>query len=175
MLLRELRTTGSLVTARRVGNAVHTVLVKEAPPLTRVEAWPPEVAICNGNLSDAQIIDAFERLRARNLRTLEQTDNTPALPAVTDVVHDPQTGTTSTSNNLLASCPGFYRESGPRRLRLHHRAVDRHEHDRARPRWPPSSAGPGPSTLPAQRCTWRSGSSSRRDSPGSSAGRARAR
>jgi hypothetical protein len=113
VLLRELRTTSSLVTARRVGNAIHSVLVKEAPPLTRVEAWPPEVTPCNGSMSDAQIIDAFERLRARNLRMLEQADNSLALPSVTDVVYDPQTGTSSTSNNLLASCPGFYRESGP--------------------------------------------------------------
>jgi hypothetical protein len=113
VLLRELRTASSLVTARRVGNAIHSVLVKEASPLAKIETWATEITPCGGTSSDAQITAAFERLRARNLRALEQTDYNPALPTVTDIVHDPQQGTSSNSSNLLGSCPGFYRESGP--------------------------------------------------------------
>ncbi len=65
-VLRELRFGGSLINARRINNAVHTVLSAPAAALADVRYWPEELDACNESLPEAEIRAQFSELRAKN-------------------------------------------------------------------------------------------------------------
>ena len=67
-LARQLDLSGSLIAARRIGNAVHTVVADNDARLPRWSAWPTNVAWCGGQQQQQQTVVAskFTLLKAQN-------------------------------------------------------------------------------------------------------------
>ena len=101
--IRELDVSGSLLAARRIGNAVHTVVV-DAPAQIEGLEWYPQDLQCDGTEDDttqkAKAIAAYEALRTKNLATVAKADLSQTLPSI-------QEGGAS----AVGACTGFYRPS----------------------------------------------------------------
>jgi uncharacterized secreted protein with C-terminal beta-propeller domain len=69
-ITRELTLSGSLVAARRIGSAVHTVVADGDAPQARrsFETWPPDLGMCG--TPEAKVREAFARLKLDNERAL---------------------------------------------------------------------------------------------------------
>jgi hypothetical protein len=82
---REIWLSGSLVSARRIGTSVHTVVSDMARNIPGISYWPegfdPSAA------SPAAIKSAFDRLRAENRRIITALPTGRLLPFARDVVH----------------------------------------------------------------------------------------
>jgi len=94
-VLREIRMTGSLIAARRIGAAVHTVVADQAPAVADLAYWPEGLDICSNALMKAY---AFERLRRQNLEQIRTSEIELFLPGATD----------SLDGELGGSCEQFY-------------------------------------------------------------------
>ncbi|MGE0546195.1 MAG: beta-propeller domain-containing protein [Kofleriaceae bacterium] len=105
VLEREVGLTGSLITGRRIGNAVHTV-VTQATSLFPNLRYYTQVPSCDGDYpspSDYYIAkDAFEALRAANRASIEATDLENRLPVVTDSAALTPSGGQSSCTSLYA-------------------------------------------------------------------------
>jgi hypothetical protein len=101
--IRELDISGSLLAARRIGNAVHTVVV-DPPAQIKGLSWYPENLNCNGSddvaSQKAAAIIAYEELRAQNLAAVAATDLSSTLPSVTE-----------NGASAVGACGGYYRPS----------------------------------------------------------------
>jgi hypothetical protein len=100
--LRELELSGSLLSARRIGEAVHTVVVDPPAAIAGLESAPPstETACISGEDTvdrKARLIEAWNRLRERNLARARTADVLSKLPAVTE------------GGASLPQCSGYYR------------------------------------------------------------------
>lgn len=110
VVLRELVTSSSYVSARRIGDSVFTVLASRVNAFPDVADWPDDVGCESGGNG---IRAAFARLREKNTRIIAQTDVTPFLPSVRDVVRRAD-GSAETRANALLGCPNYFFESvGP--------------------------------------------------------------
>jgi hypothetical protein len=105
-VVRELRFSGSLVSARRIGAAVHTVVSDPGAVFPRLEYYPSGLAFCSKDSDPAGIRAAVESLRAKNIGIIMTTPLTDLVPTITDTVH--ADGAPQPSTNVLAQCPGFY-------------------------------------------------------------------
>ncbi len=92
---REIRLSGSLIAARRIGAAVHTVVADQAPPVAELAYWPAGLDSCDSHLAK---VWAFEKLRERNLELIERSEIELFLPTATD----------SAAGELGARCDQFY-------------------------------------------------------------------
>ncbi|MBI5532857.1 MAG: beta-propeller domain-containing protein [Deltaproteobacteria bacterium] len=104
--LRELRTTGSLVNSRRIGNAVHTVITTPGFRFPGVAEYPPGLDSC---ASSDEIWAAFSKLKAANAKAIRRTPISAQFPSVSDTRFS--SGTPQTTTNLMAECSGFYAPS----------------------------------------------------------------
>jgi hypothetical protein len=82
-LLRRVQSTSSLVAARRIGNAVHTVLSSSPPPAANWSMWPSGLSSCTKVDADTAN-KAFEDLRAQNRAAIEAYSASAFLPRITD-------------------------------------------------------------------------------------------
>ena len=99
IVLREIELSGSLIAARRIGDAVHTVVSMPDAVFPGLQDVPEGLFSCGGARVDtATAIARFEELRMANLRAIEQTDVLAALPTVTD----------GASGVPTTGCGGFY-------------------------------------------------------------------
>lgn len=103
-LLRTIKASGSLLSARRIGNAVHTVLVDQAATLTTLQSYPSDMPSCDDSDSDleyrAKQITAWEELRTKNLAAIAAAPVQSILPSFTD-----------NDAPAVAECSGYYRPS----------------------------------------------------------------
>lgn len=89
VLKRQVELTGSLITARRVGTAVHTVVTKASNPFPELD-YHPDVDLCSYAGDKPSVLwvmharEAFDALRATNLRRILDTPLDAQLPAVVD-------------------------------------------------------------------------------------------
>jgi hypothetical protein len=100
VVVRELRSNGSLLAARRIDDVVHTVVTMQGPGFpVRHDAG----VRCDGDdAPDAEeIIDRFTALLLENRALIEETPITAVMPSLTDSA----TG----ADDELAACPSFYR------------------------------------------------------------------
>jgi hypothetical protein len=105
--VRELRLSGSYVSSRRIGDAVHTVLSSPAVFFPGLSYTPSKLDRCNEKLSTWEIRDAFAALRTANARLIRETDLKDYLPSAIDTTYSGAEARTSES--LLAQCKGFFR------------------------------------------------------------------
>jgi hypothetical protein len=76
-VVREIDLTGSLMTARRIGHAVHTVVADGDPRAPSFESWPADLEMCG---TPEKVVRAkFDKLRLENEQKIRQTF---ALPTV---------------------------------------------------------------------------------------------
>lgn len=110
-LVRELKFSGSLLSARRVGESVFTVVSDMAVLFPNISYWPAlkNWSYCGAAIPEADIVDAFEALREANEKIILSTPIDTLLPAILDEVQ-PQYGSTS-QKMPLKSCSGFYKAS----------------------------------------------------------------
>lgn len=109
-LTREIALSGSLITARRIGSAVHTVVTQAANPFPRITGYPT-VDLCAYRATSAKpplyyrmlASKAFSDMRARNLAAIEKTELDTKLPSLTDSSGLTQTGQTASCSSLYAS------------------------------------------------------------------------
>lgn len=94
-VIREIRLTGSLLAARRIGNGVHTVVSEHAPGVANLAFHPAGIGSCTSNVAKMW---AFERLRRKNLALLESSDFDLYLPSAID----------SADGELGNRCDQFY-------------------------------------------------------------------
>ena len=80
-VIREIRMSGSLIAARRIGAGVHTVVADQPPPVADLAYWPQGIDSCSPSLMK---VWAFEELRRENRARIEQSDIELFLPSVTD-------------------------------------------------------------------------------------------
>ncbi len=94
-VIRELRLSGSLIAARRIGAGIHTVVADQAPPVVALEYWPEGIDECSHRLVKEW---AFDRLRERNRARIEASEIELFLPTATD----------SAGGELGGRCEQFY-------------------------------------------------------------------
>jgi Beta propeller domain len=94
-VIREIKLSGSLIAARRIGAGVHTVVADHAPSVADLEYWPEEINYCSSALDK---IWAFDRLRKRNTARIEQSPIDLFVPTATD----------SAGGELGGRCDQFY-------------------------------------------------------------------
>ncbi len=82
---REIWLSGSLVSARRIGTSVHTVVSDMMRDIPGVSYWPEGLE--STSATTAEIKYAFDSLRARNRRIIATTPTEQLLPFMRDVVH----------------------------------------------------------------------------------------
>jgi hypothetical protein len=98
--VREVALTGSLVAARRIGNAVHTVVSDGAISFEGLSTFPEDLSYCGEPLIETVAKLKFDALRKKNEQTIRNADVLAKLPQVNDSV--------AGAKSLLASCQGFY-------------------------------------------------------------------
>lgn len=101
--IREIDLSGSLLAARRIGGAVHTVVVDAPAPIEGMKFYPEDLT-CDPQedvtTQKANTIAAYEALRAENLALLAQADLHATLPSVKE-----------NGAPAVAECTGFFRPS----------------------------------------------------------------
>lgn len=103
-LVRELKVSGAYVTARRIGDAVHTVLGSPAIQFRGLTYRPEELLPTS---TTPEIWMAYARLREKNTRIINEAPLRDRLPAVLDTLG---------SGDAASSCAGIYRsgdDEGP--------------------------------------------------------------
>jgi len=103
--VRELRLSGSFVTGRRIGNAVHTVITSAGATFPGVELYLP-VDTCGGGQATWETLAQIEELRAKNRHIIETTPVSAWAPSVRDTAFD--NGVASTPVELMDKCGNFY-------------------------------------------------------------------
>jgi hypothetical protein len=98
-VLRELRSNGSLLAARRIGDVVHAVMTMGGP------AFPIQpsanIGCRDGDVPDAEdVIESFTRVLLENERIIDAAPIDAILPSLVD---------SASGNDELATCPSFYR------------------------------------------------------------------
>ncbi len=106
--VRQINFSGSLIAARRVGHAVHTVVSSLPIQFTGLSYQPETTSQCGPApttpLERQTLIQAYEDLRAKNRQIIVNADISGALPSITDAHGGSQ-------SSVLAQCGGFYRSS----------------------------------------------------------------
>jgi uncharacterized secreted protein with C-terminal beta-propeller domain len=107
-LLREIRFTGSYINARRLDNAVYTVVSSPELKIPGLKYWPDDLPYCSdlSKLPPEQIRAEFEALRPQNESLIAAAELTDWLPSATDTIY--VDGQPQTRSSLLNDCQGYY-------------------------------------------------------------------
>jgi hypothetical protein len=115
-VVRTLKFSGSFLNARRIGNAVHTVVASPEPTVEGLSTWPEGLDICT--LSEqgvnpstvAAVNSAYDKLVEKNIAAIDAAPLDIQLPAVEDTLY--RDGVASPkSHDPFASCENFYLSS----------------------------------------------------------------
>jgi hypothetical protein len=104
--VREIRFSGTFIDARRVGDAVFTVIAAPDVSFPGLSSWPSGISPCGGGAYPDAVRAAFEALRAKNAEIIETTPLTDWLPAASDTIW--VDGQPQTRAGLLGDCRGFF-------------------------------------------------------------------
>lgn len=111
-LVREMRFSGAYLNARRIGNAVHSVVIFPEPQIAELKFWPDEQwtqPFCyeEGEVpSFEKITGVFDTLKEENRQLIQATDISDWLPSAKDVRYSE--GVPQENNALFESCDNFY-------------------------------------------------------------------
>ena len=108
---RELVFTGSYLSARRIEDAIYTVVYFSDPQaLAPGLSYTPDAfsgwGWCDEGWTDEEVAAEFQALREDNLAIIEELDLSQFLPSVVDTRYTPQGEVVDAT--LLADCEGFY-------------------------------------------------------------------
>ncbi len=118
LLLRESYFSGAYLNSRRIGGAVHTVLVFPEPWIAGIEYWPEELESCWGydyywwgyeetpTYTEEELITMFDALKQQNKELILESDISDWLPSVRDILYTD--GVPQESEGLLGECDDFY-------------------------------------------------------------------
>lgn len=115
-VVRTLKFSGSFINARRIGNAVHTIVSSPEPTVDGLSTWPEGIDLCA--LSEqglnpttiAAVNGAFDELVKKNLDLIDAATLDVQMPSVEDTVYrDGEAHPRST--DPFASCGNFYLSS----------------------------------------------------------------
>jgi hypothetical protein len=112
VVLREIHTGGSYVNARRLDNAVHTVVAFVDPASSGgsfLQTWPTDFDPCFK--STGEILDTFYALFLENRRQILERGLSAWMPELVDRVH--LAGAVETRDSPLAACQDFYAPNLP--------------------------------------------------------------
>lgn len=104
--VRELRLSGSFVTGRRIGSAVHTVITSAGVSFPGLQLYLP-VGLCGGGQAAWETLAQIEELRAKNRQLIETTPVSAWAPSVRDTVFE--NGVASSPVELMDQCGNFYK------------------------------------------------------------------
>ncbi len=103
--VRQMLSSGSLIAARKIGHAVHTVVSNPPIAFSGLSYWPSFIDQCSSDRSQhtlALVKMAVDNLKKENEAIINKTDVLAALPSLTVS----EIGT-STSREILKACSGF--------------------------------------------------------------------
>jgi len=109
VLKRELKLSGSLIAARRIGSAVYSVVSSPSTLFKGLSYWPRGLGYCDTDASPLEIMFAFDNLRQVNLDIINSAKLTDWFPALSDTQY--QDEVPQTTSGLLADCKGFYKST----------------------------------------------------------------
>ncbi len=100
--IREIEFSGSLLAARRIGNAVHTVVHDDASAVEDLESYPQVDCDYNLPINEKRIrmISGWEALRRRNVDRIARADLRSHLPSIREGAAP-----------AVEACSGYYRPS----------------------------------------------------------------
>ncbi|MGA1868435.1 MAG: beta-propeller domain-containing protein [bacterium] len=109
-LLREIRFSGSFINARRIGKAVHTVIISPTFSSPDIKYWPDILQECWYNYEDTptlqELLSAFEELKQTNREIIDNSTIIDWIPSIEDVRYE-ESGIVSDSS-LIQDCSNFY-------------------------------------------------------------------
>lgn len=103
-LVRTLTTSSSLLAARRVGTAVHTVVTASTGQPFGYLSSHADIDVCSA--SGQEIFDAYKNLLDANVKKILQATPSDVVPSLVDTVHGAR-GQTSQNASPLVDCAGF--------------------------------------------------------------------
>ncbi len=111
VLKREIRFSGSYINSRRIGSAVHTVVLAPGYTPPELQYWPDIMERCwdwqGGNDPTLEeLVEAFEALKERNREIIDNSTAADWLPVIEDTLY-PDNSTVVTAN-LLQDCSNIY-------------------------------------------------------------------
>ncbi len=116
VMKRELYFSGSYLNSRRIGDAVHSVLVFPDPQIEGIEYWPEELncQTCyycyyseeKPEYTEEELTAMFEALKKKNRDLVMNSDITAWLPSVKDIRY--VEGQPQTEEGLLGNCDDYY-------------------------------------------------------------------
>ncbi len=104
VLEQKLRVQGTLVSSRRIGQAVFTVVQSSPAQATWRALWPDGLRGCGQ--SEARILETFAALREEITRELEQTEPSRWVPLLSESVYQAD-GSALQQSSPLVSCADF--------------------------------------------------------------------
>lgn len=108
--LRIIKTSGSYLNARRIGQAVFTVLISPRVKMLELSYYPSDlITRCGTSFPPALIVGAYEKLRAANIEKIQNAAITDWVPILEDVVVE--NGQENKATRPLNNCQGFYQAS----------------------------------------------------------------
>ncbi len=106
-LLREIFFSGSYINSRRVGDAVHSVLLFPAK-IDGLLYWPEELDCSNyDKYTDEELESMFEALKADNRAIIESINLTEFLPSVKDIRYE-NNQVLQTTEGILGTCNDYH-------------------------------------------------------------------
>jgi len=109
-LERTVRLTGTLAGARRIGDAVHSVVGFRGPVFEGIRYWPEDIDTCTASQID--ILLAFQRLLDENERIIESATLADFLPGARDTRYLAD-GSSIDQAEPFGQCRGFYEPAVP--------------------------------------------------------------
>lgn len=105
VLERETTFTGSFLAARRIGDAVHTVVAFPERLVPGLSYWPEDLWDCQERTPE-EIEAIFEALRAENTRLIQEASTADWIPSAVDTLYTG--GVAHTREGVLTDCTGYY-------------------------------------------------------------------
>ena len=105
--VREVKLSGSFISARRIGRSIHTVVTAPGPKLPGSRYRPVGLGTCRDGRTLWEILTSFERLRRENTAAIMSAD----LGGWPTIVDTRPLGGEKRTENVLGGCGGFYRSS----------------------------------------------------------------
>lgn len=110
-LIREIRFSGAYLNARRIGNAVHSVIIFPEPRVSGLRYWPDEInskpfqRCMDQKLPEEDIKAAFEALKSQNRDRIQSADLSEWLPSIEDIRYS---GEVAQEDQEVNNCDNFY-------------------------------------------------------------------
>jgi uncharacterized secreted protein with C-terminal beta-propeller domain len=114
-LLREIRFSGSYINARRIGTAIHTVVLFPALSSPNIKYWPDLLNHCWDYDKEPPTLEelllAFDELKQKNREIIDNSEISDWLPGIEDIHYND--GEVIIENGLIEDCGNLYETSRP--------------------------------------------------------------